>query len=148
MKKEYILTFSISVLVIATIFVILMMLMLPQQVQLLSGNINEYDSISKSKYTFESTKDVSSETLKRQYSVTSEDMNTFSNTRQYQAGNSDPFSASESSNTNGNGNSSSNSGSGSNSTGSSNSAGTISEETQQKITNSNNGVANPSTSGK
>ena len=146
MKKEYILTFSISALVIATIFVILMMLMLPQQVQLLSGNINEYDSISKSKYTFESTKDVSNETLKRQYSVTSEDMNKFSNTRQYQAGNSDPFSAAASSDTSGNSNSSSDSSS--NSTGSSNSAGTISEQTQQKITNSNNGVANPSTSGK
>ena len=43
MKKEYIITFSVSFLVIITVGIVLLMLMLPQQVQVIKGNINKYD---------------------------------------------------------------------------------------------------------
>lgn len=132
MKKEYVLTFSISFLVIVTVFIILLMLVLPQQVQVLEGNINKYDTITKSEYTFESTKDISEESLKKQYTITAEDMSTFKSTNQYKAGNSDPFSPTATDVTN-SGNTST---SGNNQTSGSTS-------TQDKITNSNGGVANP-----
>ena len=142
MKKTYILTFSISFLVVISVCVILLMLMLPQQVQILGGNINKYDAISKSRYTFESTKDISSEALTKQYTITDEDMNTFKNNNQYKAGNSDPFSPSDTVTT-GDGNNSSN---GSSSNGNNQSSGSTS--TQDKITNSNGGTPNPPSTGK
>ena len=136
MKKEFILTFSIAFLVIVTVFIILLMLVLPQQVQVLEGNINKYDTITKSKYTFESTKDISEDALTKQYTITSEDMNKFKSTSQYKAGNSDPFSPSDTdTTTSGNSSSSNNQTSGSNSA-------------KDKTTNSNGGVANPPSTNK
>lgn len=139
MKKEYIITFSISALVVATVCIVMLMLMLPQQVHVVEGNINEYEVISKSKYTYETTKDISSENLKKQYGITSEDMTNFKNTNKYKAGNSDPFSpsATDSNNT-------------SNSTGTvvNNNDTTTQTTTDEKITNSNGGVANPPSTNK
>lgn len=135
MKKEYILTFSISTLVLVTICIIMLMIMLPQQVHIVEGNINEYKVISKSQYTFETTKDISSENLKKQYVVTNEDMTAFKNNNQYKAGNSDPFSpstSSDSTNTNTTNNNTQNS-----------TDITTQTPTKDKITNSNGGVENP-----
>lgn len=132
MKKEYIITFSVSILVFTTICIIMLMLMLPQQVHIVEGNINEYEVISKSAYTFETTKDISSENLKKQYGISNEDMITFKNNNQYKAGNSDPFSTSSSTDTNTTNNNSQNS-----------TDMTTQTSTQDKITNSNGGVKNP-----
>lgn len=138
MKKEYILTFSISLIAIIVVFVILLMIMLPQQVQVVQGNINKYESITKSKYTFESTKDISSDSLVKQYTITDNDMNTFRNNNQYRPGNSDPFSPTAS------GTSKTSSGNTTTSTSSSSDNQSSSDAvTQEKITNSNDGVENP-----
>ena len=134
MKKEYMLTFAISFLSLISVAIILFMLMLPQQVQVLEGNINKYDSITRSKYTFSSTKDISSEALRKQYSINDEDMNTFRRNSQYIAGNSDPFTPSENSET---------------SADNKNTSATNNEkETEQRTTNSNDGKKNPASTGK
>lgn len=134
MKKEYMLTFAISFLSLISVAIILFMLMLPQQVQVLEGNINKYDSITRSKYTFSSTKDISSEALRKQYSINDEDMNTFRRNSQYIAGNSDPFTPSENSET---------------SADDKNTSATNNEkETEQRTTNSNDGKKNPASTGK
>lgn len=135
MKKEYILTFSISFLVIVTVFVILLMLVLPQQVQVLEGNTNKYEAITKSNYTYESTKEISEDTLKKQYTITAEDMSRFKSTSQYKAGNSDPFSPNATDVT-----------TSGNTTSNKNTSGATS--TQDKITNSNGGVKNPPSTNK
>ncbi len=134
MKKEYMLTFAISFLSLISVAIILFMLMLPQQVQVLEGNINKYDSITRSKYTFSSTKDISSEALRKQYSINDEDMNTFRRNSQYIAGNSDPFTPSENSET----------GADDKNTSATNNE----KETEQRTTNSNDGKKNPASTGK
>lgn len=129
------------------------MLMLPQQVQVVKGNINKYDSISKSEYTFESTKDITSDSLIKEYTITDEDMNKFKSTNQYKVGNSDPFSPSESSqntttSAGSTGSNNTTTSSTNNSTGASTSNTTDAAVTQEKITNSNGGVANPPSTSK
>ena len=145
MKKEYILTFSISLISIIVIFVLLLMIMLPQQVQLSQGNVNKYDAITKSEYTFQSTKDITSDSLIKQYTITDSDMNKFRNNNQYRPGNSDPFSptatpAGQSTSTSSGGSST-----GTTSSGTQSSSAAV---TQEKITNSNDGVANPPSTSK
>lgn len=139
MKKTYMLTAVIASLSLLSVAIILFMLMLPQQVQVLEGNINKYDAITKSKYTFSSTKDINVDTLKRQYSINDEDMSAFKRNSQYVAGNSDPFTPSGSSETDTENKENSNT-----TTNSTN----LDKETEQKTTNSNGGVKNPASTGK
>lgn len=139
MKKTYILTFVISFLSLVSVAIILFMIMLPQQVQVLEGNVNKYDAITKSQYTFSSTKDINSEALKKQYSINDEDMSKFRANSQYVAGNSDPFTPSTSSETNTEN---------SNTTNNSSNTTNLDKETEQKTTNSNGGVKNPASTGK
>lgn len=131
-NKNYLLTFGISVLVMLTISIIVLMLMLPKQSSVAKGTIKSYDSISKSEYTFEATKAISSEPLKKQYSISSEDMSAFKYSSQYKAGNTDPFSEVKASNGE----------TGNNSTTDTNTSETQ-KEAENKTTNSNGGVANP-----
>lgn len=133
-NKNYLLTLGISVLVMLTISVIVLMLMLPKQSSIAKGTIKNYDNISKSEYTFEATKAISSEPLKKQYSITSEDMSGYKSSSQYKTGNTDPFAASESTKNN------------SNST--NNSTTSKQDEATNKTTNSNGGVANPPSTSK
>lgn len=140
MKKAYMLTAVVSFLTLLSVAMIMFMLMLPQQVQVLEGNVNKYEAITKSKYTFSSTKDISSERLKKQYSINDEDMSTFRNNKQYVAGNSDPFKPQESSE--------SENGENSGTTSKNNTTTNKDKETEQKITNSNGGVKNPASTGK
>ncbi len=151
MKKEYILTFCISLVSIVVVFIILLMIMLPQQVQLVQGNINKYEAITKSEYTFESTKDINSDSLVKQYTITDTDMNRFRNNNQYRPGNSDPFSPTVSPTTEAtsSGTTSSSSGSSTGSTSSSSSSSSSNDTvTQDRTTNSNDGVANPPSTSK
>lgn len=138
MKKTLAVTFIISVLVTFSIGIIAFMLMLPQRSHVASGSVSEYETIKKSEYTYESTKDITADALTHEYIITSEDIANFKKNNQYKAGNSDPFSVTSSGNTDsGNkgqsGNTSNNSGNQNNS----------STSTTDKITNSNGGVANP-----
>lgn len=135
-NKNYLITLGISVLVMITLCVIVLMLMLPKQSSVAKGTINNYEQISKSDYTFEATKDISSEPLKKQYSITAEDMSGFKSTNQYKTGNTDPFAPV--------GEGSSGSSTTTNKT--TTTQGTTSQaqtEATNKTTNSNGGVSNP-----
>jgi hypothetical protein len=134
MKKTYIITFSISVIVMFSVGVISLMLMLPQAVTVDSGTVKEYDGITKSEYTYNQTKDISKESLLKEYNVSNQDINTYEKKDQYNPGNSDPFTVS-----------------GASSSGTTGTTGTstgTTDTTTTKITNSNGGVANPATTSK
>lgn len=131
MKKEYIITFCISFLVIATIVVIGLMILMPQQTTITSGAIEEYSSISKTDYTYKQTNAISFDNLVKEYSISDAQMKKFKWAGQFKPGNSDPFAATQDSTTT---NSVENSNVNSNNT---------SSPTVDKITNSNGGVANP-----
>ncbi len=134
MNKSYIITFGISVLVLATIGIIALMLFIPQKVNVIEGNINKYETITKSEFTFESTKDISKEALMKEYSISADELAAFKAKNQYNPGNSDPFTPNSTS---------------TESTGSSQvSSNTTAQSASDKTTNSNGGVANPTSTNK
>lgn len=134
MKKEYILTFCISFLIIATVVVISLMMLLPQQTTLTENVVEQYSSITKTDYSFKENNSLTFDSLVKEYTITSDQLTAFKRKNQYAVGNSDPFTAPTSNNT------SSNTG-----TVNSNNSNT---STQDKITNSNGGVQNPASTGK
>ena len=138
-NKNYLITLGVSVLVMITIAVIVLMLMLPKQSSVSKGTIKSYEQISKSEYTFEATKDITSEPLTKQYSITTEDMSGYKSTSQYQTGNTDPFAPIS------NGSNSSSTSTTTNRTTTTQGTTTQAQtEATNKTTNSNGGVANPS----
>lgn len=137
MKKEYILTFCISFLVLSTIVVICLMILLPQQTTVLENSIEQYSAIKKSEYTFKETNGLSFDNLIKEYNITDEQISTFRNNNQYIPGNSDPFTAQ-----------STTSSEGTNSSKNNTTTSTTNTSTQDKITNSNGGVENPESTGK
>lgn len=144
-KKNYLITLGLSVLIMFTIVIIVLMLMLPKQSTVVKGTISSYDQISKSQYTFDSTKDITSEPLTKQYSVTNEDMNSYKSTSQYTTGNNDPFAPLNNDGTTSNTTKSSTTNTTTNTTSTNSSA---SQDATNKTTNSNGGVANPSATSK
>ena len=126
MDKKYILTFSISFLVLATVVIIALMILLPQTTTIIESSLQDYDSINKSDYLYTKTKDISKEALIQQYTISDTEMNKIKNSNQYNPGNSDPFTPygedveDENDNT----------------------------STDDKITNSNGGTPNPPSTGK
>ena len=134
MKKEYILTFCISFLILATVVVITLMILVPQQTTIVNNSMEEYSAIQKSDYTFKQTNSLSFDSLVREYTITDAQLSNFKDRNLYVAGNSDPFTVS---NTNTSTNNSENTSNGSTST-----------STQDKITNQNGGVPNPDSTGK
>lgn len=143
-NKNYFITFGISLLVMIAIAVIVFMLMLPKQSSVTKGVIQDYQGISRSEYTFEATKQISSEPLKKQYSISSEDMTSFKSNNQYKTGNNDPFAETTTSKTNSSGNNTTNKNNSNNvGNSSSNSNTKEQQEANDKTTNSNGGVANP-----
>lgn len=91
MVKKYVLTFSISVLLLFSLCVIMLMIMVPQEQASLSGSVQNYEKVNVNDYKFEQTKDVSKESLIKEYTITDADLATFKKYNQYAAGNSDPF---------------------------------------------------------
>ena len=65
-NKNHFVTLGVSFLVMLAIFVVVFMLMLPKQSSVTKANVSNYEKISKSQYTFESTKNITSEPLKKQ----------------------------------------------------------------------------------
>lgn len=134
MKKEYILTFCISFLIIATVVVISLMMLIPQQTTVTENAVEKYSTITKSEYEFKENNSLTFESLTREYTITSDQLAAFKSKKQYAVGNSDPFTAHASGNTN------------------SNTSGTVNSNnitsTEDKITNSNGGVKNPASTGK
>ena len=160
MKKTYILTFAISLVILATITVVALMILLPQQSTVIDSSLAKYDSIKKSDFVYEKTKDITRDALVHEYTITGEEMDKFRNEQKYVSGNSDPFTPSSvatnnngkpNSNNNNNGNNNtnnSNNASSSTNTNNSNSNTSSSNTTTQKITNSNGGQANPPSTNK
>ena len=134
MKKEYIITFCISFLIIATVVVISLMMLLPQQTTLSANTVEQYSAITKSEYEFKENNSLTFESLTREYTITGDQLSAFKSKKQYAVGNSDPFTAHSSGDA------------------STNTSGTTSSNnttsTQDKITNSNGGVKNPASTGK
>lgn len=95
MGKQAVITFSISVIAISTICVILLMLMIPQQSSNISGSVSNYEQINRSNYTFEKTKDISKDSLVRQYIITPDLLASFNKKNQYNPGNVNPFSTAD-----------------------------------------------------
>ncbi len=139
MKKNYIITFCVSVLSLFSVSIVLLMLMLPQQSQIVQSKVNDYEAIKKTDYTYEKTKELQKEKLVKDYTITSQDITGFKSTKQYSSGNSDPFAQVATQDSN------SNTTSGQTST--STTTGT-SAATTQKTTNSNGGVQSPATTNK
>ena len=151
MNKNHFMVLGVSVLVMLTIAIIVFMLMLPKQSSAIKGTIKPYEQIQKTEYTFEATRDITSEPLKKQYAVSSEDMNGFKNASKYITGNTDPFAKSSSSSSSGSGSSSSGSSSSNSGTRTPTASGTTEEATKEatnKTTNSNGGTPNPASTGK
>lgn len=153
MKKVYIITFCISVLSIFSVSIILLMLMLPQQTQVSEVSVKEYEGIKLEEFKFEKTKDLQETNLVKDYSITMDDINNYKNNDLYDSGNSDPFSPSASADNSQTGTNTQNNTTTPNvNTGTTSNNGTTttttSAATTQKITNSNGGVENPSSTNK
>lgn len=120
MNKKYIITFSISVIILFSFGIIMIMLMTPQETQIVETSVTDYSSIGKSDYTYTQTKDITQESLVKEYTISSDDVSSFEQKNVYNPGNSDPFTPSADVNT---------------------SAST--DNSQQNTTNSNGGTSNP-----
>lgn len=90
MKKVYVITFSLSVLVTFSICVIAYMLMLPQ-VNVTTGDVSSYEKVAREEYKFIKTKDITKEFLEKDYTITTAQISSFLNKNQYKPGNTDPF---------------------------------------------------------
>lgn len=91
MVKKYIVTFSISVLILFSVCIIMLMIMVPQQQTAINGSIQDYEQVNTSDYTFVQTKDISKDALVKEYTIDDADLSSFKRYNQYKAGNSDPF---------------------------------------------------------
>ncbi|MEG1141165.1 MAG: hypothetical protein RSE41_01700 [Clostridia bacterium] len=89
--KNYIITFSITTLVLATISAILLMIFIPQEKEILTSGSIKYDQVNKADFKFEKTKDINKDSLVKEYTVTSDELTNFRKQNQYIAGNYDPF---------------------------------------------------------
>jgi hypothetical protein len=65
--------------------------MLPQEQASLIGNVQNYEKVNTTDYKFSQTKDISKESLTKEYTISSADILSFQKYNQYKAGNSDPF---------------------------------------------------------
>lgn len=162
MNKGNILTFAISLVVLITIIVVVLIFLLPQPSAVLEASMVKYETIKKSDYVYEQTKDLTRDALVKEYSITSEQMDKFKNNNQYVSGNSDPFTpagshndddddstnSTNSDNRNNTSTTNKNNSTSSSTNNSSNSNTSVSEDTTQKITNSNGGQANPPSTNK
>ena len=147
MNKPYIITFSICVMF--SVAAVLLMIMLPDQVGVLEGNQDNYETMAKAKYTFESTKNISTDIIERDYVVTSDQMTTYQRNYLYIPGNSDPFSPKVTENTTGTDNSQSGTSTSTNTTTTNTNTNTSAkQEAENKTTNSNGGIKNPESTSK
>lgn len=156
MNKAYVITFSVSVLILASVAAVLLLIVLPDNVGLLEGNTGEYESMSKTKYTYQSTKNITTDITQRDYIVTNDQISSYEKQYLYVPGNSDPFSPKVEEITDETGNTSGTTSGTTNTTTSGTKTGTTTtttnntskSEAEQKTTNSNGGVKNPESTGK
>lgn len=148
MNKQYIITFSVCVIVLFSVAAVLLMITLPEQVGVLEGNSEEYQAMAKANYTYKSTKNITTDIIEINYVVTGDQMKDYANKYLYLPGNADPFSpkvtTTEVDETNtSNSNNSNNSNQGNSSTGNTNNT-----EVNNKVENSNPGSEIPPSTNK
>ncbi len=117
MDKKYILTFSISVLVLSCVVLLCLTFLTPQQTVNINSSLKEYNGINKNDYAYTQTKDINVDNLVTEYTITNNEISKFKGNYQYVPGNTNPFSpASELYDEDGNLKNNTNSGSSSSST--------------------------------
>ena len=142
MNKSFVITFSVSVIILATATVVMLMILLPKQLVSLKTSVETYNGIEKSNFTYVKTKDISKEALLKEYKISNADMNEFKNKYKYVYGNSDPFYREEKKENN------SSTSTGGTASGNTNNTTNSSQTTTDKITNSNGGIKNPESTNK
>lgn len=86
-------TFGIIALVIISIVLVALLILVPQGNPTTIDIYDEYNKLDKSDYTYTSSKDISEDTMKETYTITSEDIQEGRASKTYKQGNTDPFAA-------------------------------------------------------
>lgn len=86
-------TFGILAVVIISIVLVALLILVPQSSPITVDIYDEYGTLDKSDYTYTSSKDISEETMKETYTITSEDIKVGKASKIYKQGNTDPFAA-------------------------------------------------------
>lgn len=131
--------FGMIAIVIISILLVALLILVPQSEPIVDADMDDYESIVQSDYSYTQSKDISQEAMKETYSVTTEDVKEGKAAKLYRQGNTDPFADSNSTDsgaTNNSGNTSQN-GSSTNAGGTTNSNTT----TNQGGTSSNGSTA-------
>lgn len=105
--------FGLVAIVIISILLVALLILVPQSRPISNGVMEDYEKISESEYSYTQSKDISEETMKETYGITSEDIKEGKASKLYKQGNTDPF-ADVASDAEGSGNSAGGNGSGSN----------------------------------
>ena len=120
--------FGMIAIVIISILLVALLILVPQSEPIVDANMDDYESIVESDYSYTQSKDISQEAMKETYSITTEDVKEGKAAKLYRQGNTDPFAESSSTTTNGattnNGN---NQGSGSENSGTTNNGGSTNQ---------------------
>ena len=90
-NKKFIMIFSITFIVCVVVVIVALVFLLPKQYSTLNGSINAYEAVDKANYSYEATKDIEENSLVRDYTITSEELQNFRRRYQYVVGNNDPF---------------------------------------------------------
>ena len=145
-NKKYVMIFSITFIVCMMVVIVALVFLLPKQQSTLDASLSTYEGVSKSDYSYQATKDIEENSLVRDYTITSDQIQNFKRKNQYVLGNDDPFNEYKEEVTEGgeNGNTTT---SGDNSSNTSSNPSTD-KNTTNKITNSNGGTANPPSTNK
>ncbi|MCX8073983.1 MAG: hypothetical protein N2749_00140 [Clostridia bacterium] len=120
MNKKYIIVFSISVMLMTTLGIIMLMLMTPQQVSVVDIEDKTYTPITRSNYTYTQTKNITKDSLVKEYVINSEDMAYLERQNAYNPGNTNPFTPATEDTTGGNNNNGGNNGNNNNNNGGTN----------------------------
>ena len=83
--------FGMVAVVIISILLVALLILVPQSQPITNGNIDDYESISESEYSYTQSKDITEETMKETYSITSEDIKEGKASKVYKQGNTNPF---------------------------------------------------------
>lgn len=83
--------FGMVAVVIISLLLVALLILVPQSRPVSDGVAKEYEGISESEYSYTQSKDISEETMKETYSITSEDIKEGKASKLYKQGNTDPF---------------------------------------------------------
>lgn len=145
-NKKYVMIFSITFIVCMMVVIVALVFLLPKQQSTLDASLSTYEGVSKSDYSYQATKDIEENSLVRDYTITSDQIQNFKRKNQYVLGNDDPFNEykEEVTEDGENGNTTTSGGNSSNTS----SNPSTDKNTTNKITNSNGGTANPPSTNK